>query len=31
MQFENYFDITKIATGLVNALFSAHYSLVATI
>jgi len=28
MHFQNHLDETKIATGLVNALFSAHYSLV---
>lgn len=31
MRFQNPLDKTKIATGLVNALFSAHYSLVAII
>jgi len=31
MSFQNHLDKTKIATGLVNALFSAHYSLVAII
>jgi len=31
MRFQNHFDETKIATGLHNALFSAHHSLVAII